>query len=146
MRIHIIKVLKYTNSILARFSSGPFLPPLSPLLVFSTKSERVCSIEWDRRERGMDRCCSECRRAPPPPLLLSCHPAPQPCRCRKKQNFSNYSSLRLRMLAVGREAGGRDRRECRKEGTLFIVGRTKEEEGLSKEGGSERGTKCFRIA
>ena len=138
MRIHIIKVLKYTNSILARFSSGPFLPPL----VFGTKSERVCSIEWDHRERGMDRCCSECR-AP-----LSCRPAAlQPCRCRKKQNFSNYSSSSSSSASacwrsVGNREGSEERVQEGAEGTLFIVGRTKEEEGLSKEGG----TKCFRIA
>ena len=60
----------------------------------------------------------------------------------KAKLFKLLLFFRLRMLAVGNREGSEERVQEGAEGTLFIVGRTKEEEGLSKEGG----TKCFRIA
>ena len=149
MRIHIIKVLKYTNSILARFSSGPFLPPfpLSPPLVFGTKSERVCSIEWDHRERGMDRCCSECRallscRAVLPPTL----PMPQKAKLFKQLLLLLF--LRLRMLALGRESGGIGRESAGRSRGDFVY-RGKDEGGRRtlqrKREGAREGPNVFAL-
>ena len=132
MRIHIIKVLKYTNSILARFSSGPFLPPL----VFGTKSKRVCSIEWDHRERGMDRCCSECRALLSyPAVLLPSNLAD----AAKSKTFQTTPPPLPPPPHVGARSGiGRDRkRECRKEQRglcLSWEGRRRRKDSPKKEG------------
>ena len=143
MRIHIIKVLKYTNSILARFSSSPFLPP-SLLSSSSAQNPSECarSSGTIESEEWIVAVVSAALSYPAAVLLPS--------------NLADAAKSKTFQTTpppppphVGARSGiGRDRRECRKEqrGTLFIVGRTKEEEGLFKEGGSEGGTKCFRIA
>ena len=140
MRIHIIKVLKYTNSILARFSSGPFLPPLSPLLVFSTKSERVCSIEWDHRERGMDRCCSECRAPPPPtsPILPSCVLPSNLADAAKSKTFQTTPpSASACWRSVGKREGGIGESAGRRGLCLSWEGRRRRKDSPKKEGVSE---------
>ena len=142
MRIHIIKVLKYTNSILARFSSSPFLPP-SLLSSSSAQNPSECArssgtIESEEWIVAVVSAALPLPHFSSPAILPPTLPMPQ-----KAKLFKLLLLLRLRMLGSG-GIGGESAE--RKEGTLFIVGRTKEEEGLSKEGGSERGTKCFRIA
>ena len=139
MRIHIIKVLKYTNSILARFSSCPSsLPSLLSSSSAQNPSECARSSGTIESEEWIVAVVSAALSYP------AAVPALQPCRCRKKQNFSNYSSSSSSSASacwrsVGNREGSEERVQEGAEGTLFIVGRTKEEEGLSKERGRGRG-------
>ena len=127
MRIHIIKVLKYTNSILARLSSGPFLPPFL-LSSSSAQNPSECARSSGTIE-SEEWIVAVVSAALSSPILPSCCPPTLPMPQKAKLfKLLLLLFLRLRMLALGRESGGIGRESAGRSRGDFVY-RGKDEGG-----------------